>query len=147
MPALLIIQVLAPGSKSAARTNSTRISRNMLRYAFALLAPVPFLVLPALLQAGQATAPTGPACMARPETNQDVAAFVIKVPASAQNAMAARGFASRPCAGDQNAFERYRSRMCHLANDAPIVVQNQFTQKNNVTPRELCDLATQVSEL
>lgn len=84
--------------------------------------------------------------MARPESSPVATVFVIKVPSSAQDAMTERGFSIRPCSGDENAFAAYQARMCFLANSAPAAVQNQFVQKHNTSPRELCDLAVQVSQ-
>lgn len=99
-------------------------------------------------QAGaqSAGAASSPVCMARQGTAPGSGLFVVVVPASAQSAMAGKGYALQACSGDEGAMANYRTRVCHIANAAPAVVQEQFAYQNNVTARELCDLANAVSE-
>lgn len=108
-------------------------------------------MLAAILPGAQASAQSAgaarsPVCMARQGTAPGSGLFVVVVPASAQSAMAGKGYALQACSGDQGAMANYRTRVCHIANAAPAVVQEQFAYQNNVTARELCDLANAVSE-
>ncbi|MEQ1499264.1 MAG: hypothetical protein ABL914_11435 [Novosphingobium sp.] len=102
------------------------------------------LAQPAPLSAQQNHTAQNSICMARTPSNPDSPTFVIKIPTSEQSKMAARGYAIHPCSADVGAFNAYRARMCHLANVAPAVVQNQFAQKHYATPRELCDFANAI---
>jgi hypothetical protein len=113
----------------------------LMRWGFVIIPPASLFALPAPLRAQQDQAVSSAVCMARPGDSADSAVFVIVVPARAQSAMADRGYTPHPCSGDPEAFVNYRSKVCHLANDAPAVVQGQFVQQYNVSPRELCDMA------
>lgn len=104
---------------------------------FALIVPVS-----APVHAQQA-APTSIAavCMTRPGNKPGSPTFVSLVPLSGQAGMADKGFAVRLCKFDPGGFAVYRAKVCHLANDAPTLVQSQFEQQYNITPRALCDMA------
>ena len=99
---------------------------------------------PALAQAAT-PAPSVPVCMARPGANPDSPTFVALVPASEQGNMADKGFTARLCSVDSGELAGYRTKVCHLANDAPSVVQSQFEQEYNISPRMLCDMANQLA--
>lgn len=135
-------RLLARGSSERAKLPG--LTAAMVGPAFAFAASALLLAQPASLSAQQNQTVQGSACMARPPSNPDSPTFVIKIPTSEQSAMAARGYAIHPCPVDVGAFEAYRERMCHLANVAPAVVQSQFAQKHNASPRELCDLANAI---
>lgn len=105
----------------------------------AALMAVPLPGESAIAQSGGTA--SSPVCMARQGTAPGSGLFVVVVPASAQAAMAGKGYALQTCSGDEGAMESYRTRVCHIANAAPAVVQDQFAYQNNVTARELCDLA------
>lgn len=119
--------------------------KGFLGVGFVALGLLPILLMPALLQAQQVSPSPGPVCMARPSNNAGSPVLVIMVPAAGQAAMETRGFAARACSGDKTAFTNYRTRICHLANDAPAVVQGQFGQTYNAAPRELCDFANAIA--
>jgi hypothetical protein len=85
-------------------------------------------------------------CMARPGSNPDSPTFVALVPASEQASMSDKGFSVRFCSIDSDELASYRTKVCHLANDAPPVVQDQFVQEYNISPRALCDMANLLAD-
>ena len=87
------------------------------------------------------TSPPSPVCMARPGNDPESPTFVAVVPASEQTNMKDRGYSPRACLVDSSELAAYRSKVCHLANDVPAVVQGQFEQQYNISPRALCDMA------
>jgi len=99
--------------------------------------------LPALAQ--EAGTPPSAVCMARQSDAPGGQLLVIVVPMGGQEAMAARGFSPYACDEDPDAFASYRTKICELAEKAPTALLDQFTQANNVSPGELCDMANSVS--
>lgn len=134
----------AVASKFSERAKPARSTAALVGPAFACVASALLLAQPIPLSAQQNQAAKNSVCMARPPSDPDSPTFVIKIPTSEQSAMAARGYAIHPCSADVGAFEAYRARMCHLANVAPAVVQDQFAQKHDASPRKLCDLANAI---
>lgn len=137
-------QQRAMASKFNERDKPARSTAASAGPAIAFMASALLFAQPGPLSAQQNQAAQSSVCMARPPSNPDSPPFVIKIPTSDQSVMATRGYAIHPCSADVGAFEAYRARMCHLANVAPAVVQSQFAQKHNVSPRELCDLANAI---
>ena len=107
------------------------------------------VLVPAACPSATAIAQTAPppttVCMARAGNNPDSPTFVAVIPASEQANMAAKGFALHACSVDAGELAAYRAKVCHLADAAPQVVQGQFEQEYNITPRALCDMANMIA--
>lgn len=115
------------------------------RVGLAVLAITPMMTVPAPAIA-QASPPPSSVCMARPGNEPDSPTFVAVVPASEQANMAGRGYALHDCSVDVSELATYRSKVCHLANATPTVVQSQFEQQYNISPRALCDMANTLAD-
>lgn len=114
--------------------------------ALALLAPVSLLVTHEPVEAQQAQPDNAKVCMARAESLSGSGEFSIVVPASEQAAMEGAGYSVRPCQDNAEALAAYRAWACHLANDAPLNVQNRITERHGVSPRRLCDMVNAISQ-
>ena len=110
------------------------------RIGFAALAITPMMTVPVPAIA-QASPPPSSVCMARPGNEPDSPTFVAVVPTSEQANMADKGYTHHDCSVDASELATYRSKVCQLANETPAVVQAQFEQQYNISPRALCDMA------
>ena len=114
------------------------------RIGLAVLAITPMMSMPTPAVA-QASAPPSSVCMARPGNAPDSPTFVAVVPTSEQAIMVDRGYTLHACLVDASELATYRSKVCHLANATPAVVQSQFEQQYNISPRALCDMANELA--
>lgn len=131
-----------PGSAAIDLTVQVTPIGRLARLGTAILTFTSLLAVPAPILAQQASpTPPAPVCMARSGSTPDSPVFVAVVPISEQTSLADKGFTASPCLVDSNELASYRVKVCHLANDAPSVVQNQFVQEYNISPRALCDMA------
>lgn len=109
------------------------------RLGLIALLTAPVATVPAPLAAQ--SSPPALTCMARPGNTLGSPLFVAVIPLSEQQAMTEKGFSPQNCVVDPGELAAYRTKVCHLANDAPAEVQVQFEQQYNVSPRALCDMA------